>query len=94
MIIPKEIREKIKQRLKLDQEIESYLKQNTHAEGIDIRLIKVTNVPLGSANGEGVYCNKQHTLGSDFGHYYFPMDDDHYLCVFFDTDDWYRRRAG
>lgn len=86
MIIPKEIREKIEQRLKLDQEIESYLKQNTHAEGIDIRLIKVTNVPAGLCIDDGVYCTSEKT-DDTYGHYYFPMDDGNYLCVFFDTDD-------
>lgn len=88
MVIPEHIREKIEQRLKLDQEIKSYIEQNTKTEGIDISSMEITNIPLGSDNGYGVYCNKQHALGSDFGHYYFPMYDGSYLCVFFDTDDW------
>lgn len=86
MVIPEHIREKIEQRLKLDQEIKSYIEQNTKTEGIDISSMEITNIPLGSDNGDGVYCT-QEKIGGTFGHYYFPMDNGSYLCVFFDTDD-------
>lgn len=85
MIIPKEIREKIEQRIKLNEELDKWFEKNIDVEGCDTRDVKIVDVPVGKSQGDGEYCD-QTTLGEDWytGQYYWQMDNGKYLCMDFD----------
>lgn len=84
MIIPKEIREKIEQRIELNNELDTWFKENINVEGCDIRDAKIVDKPTGEPQSNGEYCD-QTTLGEDWyvGYYYWQMDNGKYLCMDF-----------
>lgn len=85
MQIPKEIREKIEHRIKLNEELDAWFKKNLDVDGCDIRDVRIVDEPIGEPQGDGEYCD-QTTLGEDLytGQYYWKMDDGKYLCMYFD----------
>lgn len=85
MQIPKEIREKIEQRIKLNEELDAWFNENVDAEGCDIRNAYFVDKPKGESQGDGEYCN-QRILGEDWymGQYYWKMDNGKYLCANFE----------
>lgn len=82
MQIPKEIREKIEQRNKLDEELREWFEENVDAEGCDIKYAHIVDKPTGEPQGDGEYCD-QKILGEDWycGKYYWTMDNGKYLCM-------------
>lgn len=85
MQIPKEIREKIEQRIKLNEELDAWFKENIDTEGCDMRNVRIVNNPKGEEQDDDEYCD-QKTLGEDWyrGQYYWKMDNDKYLCADFE----------
>lgn len=85
MIIPKEIREKVEQRIALNEELDKWFKENIYAEGCDIRDARIVDKPIGESQGDGEYCD-QTILGEDWytGQYYWQMDNGKYLCMDFE----------
>ena len=86
MIIPKEIREKIEQKLKLDKEIEDWIEENLDAEDMIFESIRITNSTSGIEQDDGEYCDQSvGVCGDDFyGYYYWPMDNGKYMCMYFE----------
>lgn len=85
MQIPKKIREKIEQRIKLNEELDAWFEENVDAEGCDMRNVRIVDKPLGAPQDDNEYCD-QRTLGEDWyvGQYYWKMDDGMYLCADFE----------
>lgn len=84
MMIPKEIREKIEQRIRLDTELAAWFAENVDTDGCDIMNAHIVSQPKGASQGDGEYCD-QRTLGEDWysGQYYWLMDNGQYLCMNF-----------
>lgn len=82
MQIPKEIREKIEERNRLNEELKSWFDENTDTEGCNIRDAYIVDEPTGESQGDGEYC-EQWIMGEDWyrGHYYWQMDNGKYLCM-------------
>lgn len=80
MIIPKEIREKVEQRMKLDDELDKWFEEYLDIEGCDTRTVAIVDTPSGERQSNGEYCN-QVVLGEDWyrGQYYWKMDNGKYL---------------
>nr|DAT34651.1 MAG TPA: hypothetical protein [Caudoviricetes sp.] len=85
MIIPREIREKIEQRIKLNTELEAWFSENVDLEGCDAINAFIVSEPKGESQGDGEYCD-QRTLEEDWysGQYYWQMDNGQYLCMNFE----------
>lgn len=85
MIIPKEIREKIEQRIKLNEELEAWFMENTDIEGCDTQNAYIVAKPKGDGQGDGEYCY-QRVMGEDWykGQYYWEMDNGTFLCMNFE----------
>lgn len=85
MMIPKEIREKIEQQIKLNTELEAWFAENIDIEGCDTINAYIVSEPKGNSQGEGEYCD-QCRLGEDWylGQYYWLMDNGQYLCMNFE----------
>lgn len=86
MRIPKEIRQKIEQKLKLDDEISDWIKENLDAEDMCFESIEIVNYPTGREQCNGEWCNQSvGYCGDDFyGYYYWPMDNGQYLCMYYE----------
>lgn len=86
MTIPKEIREKVERKLKLDEEIKDWIKENLDAEDMVFESIQITDYPAGREQNNGEYCNQSvGACGDDFyGYYYWPMDNGKYMCMYFE----------
>lgn len=89
MTIPKEVREKIEMRNKLNSEIKNWCEENLEMEGMDSKLAYIVDMPEGeeqslSAENEE-WCN-QSCLGEDWyqGEYYWKMDNGKFLCMEFE----------
>lgn len=84
MIIPKEIREKIEQRIKLNIQLETWFEENLDIEGCDTIKAYIVDKPKGISVYDGEYCY-QRMLGEDWylGHYW-KMDNGLYLCMNFE----------
>ncbi|MBS5114144.1 MAG: hypothetical protein KHY88_00325 [Erysipelotrichaceae bacterium] len=85
-MIPKEIREKIETKLKLDKEIYEWIENNLDTEGLFFESMKIVDEPSGDEQDNGEYCEQYvGYLGDDFsGHYYFPLDNGKYLDFYFE----------
>lgn len=85
MIIPKNIREKIEQLHKLNEELEEWFVNNTDVEGFDISSARIVDKPKGDSQGDGEYC-VQNILGEDWfaGQYYWQMDNGKFVCMNFE----------
>lgn len=85
MIIPKEIREKIEQRIMLNTELEAWFAENLDIEGCDTINAYIVSEVKGDSQGGGEYCD-QRILGEDWysGEYYWLMDNGQYLCMRFE----------
>lgn len=85
-MIPKEIREKIEQKLKLDEEISQWAQNNIDVEGLFFESMKIVDEPSGDEQDEGEYCDQ--SLGyfedSYYGYYYYPLDNGKYLCFYYE----------
>lgn len=86
MIIPKEIREKIEQRIKLNTELGTWFAENMDIEGCDTINAYIVAKPKGNSQEDGEYCD-QRILGEDWysGQYYWKMDNGMYLCMNFEV---------
>lgn len=86
MTIPKEIREKIEQKLRLDEEIKDWMNENLDIEYCVYNTMKIQDNPSGKEQLDGEWCDQTTGyLGYDFcGHYYWPMDNGKYLCMYFE----------
>ena len=78
-MIPKEIREKIEQKLKIDKGIKEWLSE------ILWEYAEIVDKPKGTEQDNGEYCS-QSTDGYDsyWGHYYYPLDNGKYLKVYYE----------
>ena len=85
-MIPKEIREKIETKLKLDKEIYEWIKNNLNTDGLFFESMRIVDEPSGEEQCDGEYCNQSvGWLGDDFsGHYYFSLDNGKYLDFYFE----------
>lgn len=85
MKIPKEIREKIEKRVKLNEELDAWFKENLDIEGCNHRDVQVVDEPTGEDQYDGEYCD-QSQYGDDcfYGNYYWEMDNGKYLCMSFE----------
>ena len=85
-MIPKEIREKIETKLKLDEEIYEWIKNNLDTEGLFFESMRIVDEPDGDEQGDGEYCDQSvGYCGDDFhGYYYFPLDNGKYLCFYYE----------
>lgn len=86
MTIPKEIREKVEQRIKLNEELREWFKENIDVEGCDMDFARNVDEPSGEPQGDGEYC-EQRVMGEDWyvGRYYWQMDNGKYLCMDFEV---------
>lgn len=86
MTIPKEIREKVEQKLKLDEEIKDWIKENLDAEDMFFETISIEDYPSGKKQDDGEWCDQSvGYCGDDFrGDYYWPMDNGKYMCMYFE----------
>lgn len=86
-MIPKEIREKIEQKLKIDKEIKEWLSENSCVQYGEIfwEYAEIVDKPQGTEQDNGEYCS-QSTDGYDnyWGHYYYPLDNGKYLKVYYE----------
>lgn len=86
-MIPKEIREKIEQKLKIDKEIKEWLSENSCVQYGEIfwEYAEIVDKPKGTEQDNGEYCS-QSTDGYDnyWGHYYYPLDNGKYLKVYYE----------
>ena len=89
MEIPKEIREKIEQRIQLTQELDEWFNNNLDVDGCDTRDVKIVDTPKGTPQLEGEeYCDQHLHGGAEdwwYGQYYWRMDNGKYLCMDFDV---------
>lgn len=85
MKIPREIREKIEQRIKLDDELTKWFGENLDIEGCDHRYAFITDEAKGEEQIDGEYCD-QRQIDDDWfsGKYYWEMDNGKYLCMNFE----------
>ena len=86
MKIPKEIREKIEQRIRLNEELDTWFRENLDIEGCDHRDVQVVDEATGEEQLDGEYCDQiQH--GDDWfsAKYYWEMDNGKYLCMNFES---------
>lgn len=89
MTIPKEVREKVEMRDKLNDEIKNWCEENLEMEGKDSNSAYIVDNPKGaeqSLSGENEeWCN-QSCLGEDWyqGEYYWKMDNGQFLCMDFE----------
>lgn len=86
MTIPKEIREKVERKLKLDEEIKDWIKENLDAEDMFFETISIEDYPSGVEQDDGEWCDQSvGYCGDDFhGSYYWPMDNGKYMCMYFE----------
>lgn len=86
MKIPKEIREKIEQKIKIDEEIKDWMKESIDVDDMYFPSMEITEKPKGEFQGEGEWCNQSvGYCGDDFyGHYYWEMDNGKYLCMYYE----------
>lgn len=86
-MIPKEIREKIENKLKLDEEIRKWTSENLYVDGFYFESMKIVDEPSGEEQDNGEYCD-QSTFGysedSFYGYYYSPLDNGKYLCFYYE----------
>lgn len=85
MQIPKEVREKIEQRIKLNEELKKWFEENLDIEGCNIFDVQIVDKPCGEEQSDGEYCD-QTILGEDWyrGQYYWEMDNEKWLCMDFE----------
>lgn len=86
-MIPKEIREKIEQKLKLDEEISQWAQNNIDVEGYFFESMKIVDEPSGDEQDEGEYCDQGcfgYSEDSYYGYYYYPLDNGKYLCFYYE----------
>lgn len=91
-MIPKEIREKIEYKLKLDEEIrkwtsENLSSENLYVEGFYFESMKIVDEPSGEEQDNGEYCDQsrfEYSEDSFYGYYYFPLDNGKYLCFYYE----------
>ena len=85
MKIPKEIREKIEQRIQLDDELTKWFAENLDIEGCDHRCAFIADKAKGEEQDDGEYCD-QRQIDDDWfsGKYYWEMDNGKYLCMNFE----------
>lgn len=86
MIIPKEIREKIEQKLKLDEDIEKFFRENEDVDGLYFPSMEIVDEPTGEEQSNGEFCSQSCGYCEDdfYGHYYWPMDNGKYLRMYFE----------
>ena len=86
-MIPKEIREKIENKLKLDEEIRKWTCENLDVDGLYFDRMEIVDEPSGEEQDNGEFCD-QSTFGysedSFYGYYYFPLDNGKYLCFYYE----------
>lgn len=86
-MIPKEIREKIEQKLKIDKEIKEWLSENSCVQYDEIfwNDANIVDEHRGSEQDDGNYCY-QYTDGYDnyWGYYYYLLDNGKYLKVYYE----------
>lgn len=85
-MIPKELRNKIEQKLQIDKEIQEWLSENSCVQYNEIfwNDVEIVDEPYGDEQDDGEYCD-QSTNGYDdyWGYYYFPLDNGKYLKVYY-----------
>lgn len=86
MIIPREIREKIEIRNRLDNEIQKWCENNLDLEGMHSSTAYITDAPTGEEQIEAEEWCDQVILGEDWyrGNYYWKMDNGKFLCMPFE----------
>lgn len=86
MTIPKEIQEKIEQKLKLDKEISDWVKENLNADDMIFESIEIVDHPTGRAQNDGEWCEQHVGYCEDdfYGYYYWPMENGKYLCMYYE----------
>lgn len=87
MKIPKEIREKIEKKLKLDEEIKKWFEERVDiAEDFYFPSIDIVDEPSGKYQGDGEFCDQSVGYCEDdfYGNYYWEMDNGKYLCIYYE----------
>lgn len=86
-MIPKEIREKIENKLKLDEEIRKWTSENLYVDGFYFESMKIVDEPSGEEQDNGEFCDQstfEYSEDSFYGYYYFPLDNGKYLCFYYE----------
>lgn len=86
MVIPKEIREKIEEKLRINEEIKEFFKENEEVEGLYFDTIKIVDKPKGRKQQDGEYCDQSRGYCEDdfYGYYYWPTDNGKYVCMYYE----------
>lgn len=86
-MIPKEIREKIEDKLKLDEEIIKWTSESLYVDGFYFESMKIVDEPSGEEQDNGEYCDQssfEYSEDSFYGYYYFPLDNGKYLRFYYE----------
>lgn len=89
MRIPKEIREKVELRNKLNKEIRAWFKETDEdLDGMDTNDAYICDIPTGTPQSDGAYCYQRFIIEDVFeGVYYWKCDNGQYLAIDF-CDFW------